>query len=295
MRPALAVLMGAVGVRAADRVRQRRQPAARAHCTAANATSRCARRSAPAARGWCGSCWSRARCWPSPAARWASPSARVDAAAADSARARSRSRGSPTRSSTAACWRFRSLLSVATAFLFGLLPAIRASRIDLQASLHGEGRKTVARANLTSRAGCWSPPMSRMAVVLLIGAGLMIKSVGNLLDVNPGFDADHVLTMQISMVGDGVREGRGRRREDRPDDGRVEGAAGRRVRCRRGADSARRQRRHVGLPHRRPPVRAAGSERRTLFGDARILLGDAHPAAPRPPVHGRRIAPAPRT
>ena len=37
---------------------------------------------------------------------------------------------------------FSMALSVATAFLFGLLPAIRASRIDLQASLHGEGRKT---------------------------------------------------------------------------------------------------------------------------------------------------------
>jgi putative ABC transport system permease protein len=45
-----------------------------------------------------------------------------------------------------------------------------------------------------------------LAVVLLIGAGLMIKSVGRLLDVHPGFDPDRVLTMQISMVGQPYRK-----------------------------------------------------------------------------------------
>ena len=40
-----------------------------------------------------------------------------------------------------------------------------------------------------------------MAVVLLIAAGLMIKRVGRLLGVNPGFDPDHVLTLQVSMTG----------------------------------------------------------------------------------------------
>jgi predicted permease len=95
---------------------------------------------------------------------------------------------------------FSMVLSVGTAFLFGLLPAIRASRIDLQASLHGDGRKTAhAPASLSRRLLVGADVA--MAVVLLIGAGLMIKSVGKLLGVHPGFEADHVLTMQISMVG----------------------------------------------------------------------------------------------
>jgi putative ABC transport system permease protein len=91
-------------------------------------------------------------------------------------------------------------LSVATAFLFGLLPAIRASRIDLQASLHGDRRKTANAPGAFARRLLVAADVA-MAVVLLIGAGLMIKSVGRLLGVNPGFDPDRVLTMQISMVG----------------------------------------------------------------------------------------------
>lgn len=95
---------------------------------------------------------------------------------------------------------FPMALSLATAFLFGLLPAIRASRIDLQASLHGEGRKTAHAPTSYARRLLVGADIA-MAVVLLIGAGLMIKSVGRLVGVNPGFDPDHVLTLQVSMIG----------------------------------------------------------------------------------------------
>ena len=91
-------------------------------------------------------------------------------------------------------------VSVATAFIFGLIPAIRASRIDLQASLHSDSRKTARAPTSLARRVLVAADVA-MAVVLLIGAGLMIKSVSRLLDVHPGFDPDHVLTMQISMVG----------------------------------------------------------------------------------------------
>jgi putative ABC transport system permease protein len=95
---------------------------------------------------------------------------------------------------------FSMALTIATAFLFGLVPALRASRINLQASLHGDGRKTAHAPTSFSRRFLVAADVA-LAVVLLIGAGLMIRSVGNLVGVNPGFDANGVLTMQISMVG----------------------------------------------------------------------------------------------
>ena len=95
---------------------------------------------------------------------------------------------------------FSMVLSLATAFLFGLIPAVKASRIDLQASLHGEGRKTAHAPTSFARRLLVGADVA-MAVVLLSGAGLMIKSVGRLLGVNPGFDPDHVLTLQASMIG----------------------------------------------------------------------------------------------
>ena len=91
-------------------------------------------------------------------------------------------------------------LTIATAFLFGLVPALRASRINLQGSLHGDGRKTAHAPTSLSRRVLVAADVA-LAVVLLIGAGLMIRSVANLVGVHPGFDPDGVLTMQISMVG----------------------------------------------------------------------------------------------
>jgi predicted permease len=95
---------------------------------------------------------------------------------------------------------FSMALSLATAFLFGLIPAIKASRIDLQGSLHGEARRTAHAPTSFARRLLVGADIA-LAVVLLIGAGLMIKSVGRLIGVNPGFDPDGVLTLQVSMVG----------------------------------------------------------------------------------------------
>jgi putative ABC transport system permease protein len=95
---------------------------------------------------------------------------------------------------------FSIALTIATAFLFGLVPALRASRVDLQGSLHGDGRKTAHAPTAFSRRFLVAADVA-LAVVLLVGAGLMIRSVANLVGVHPGFDARGVLTMQISMVG----------------------------------------------------------------------------------------------
>ena len=51
-------------------------------------------------------------------------------------------------------------LSLATAFVFGLLPAIRASRINLQASLHGDATQDGARADVVRAPAAGRAPMS---------------------------------------------------------------------------------------------------------------------------------------
>ena len=100
---------------------------------------------------------------------------------------------------------FSAILTLATALAFGLLPALRASRTALDRSLHVDGRKTARAPTSIARRLLVTADIA-LAVVLLIGAGLMIKSVGRLLGVDPGFDPSHVLTMQISLVGKAYAE-----------------------------------------------------------------------------------------
>ena len=95
---------------------------------------------------------------------------------------------------------FAAAVTVATTIGFGLLPAIRASRFRSLTSLAGGGRSSGAAPNAAARRLLIGADIA-IAVALLAGAGLMIKSVGRLLGVDPGFDPDHVLTLQVSMVG----------------------------------------------------------------------------------------------
>jgi putative ABC transport system permease protein len=95
---------------------------------------------------------------------------------------------------------FAAALSLGTAFLFGLLPALKASRVNLQGSLHGGGRRTGRGTTSLARRLLVGADVA-MAVVLLAGAGLMIRSVARLVGVDPGFDPQHVLSMQISLLG----------------------------------------------------------------------------------------------
>ena len=91
-------------------------------------------------------------------------------------------------------------VSLATALVFGLVPSLRASRIDLQTTLHGDSRRSSRNPTSAARRLLVAADVA-LAVVLLVGAGLMIKSVGRLLGVDPGFNPDRVLSMQLSFVG----------------------------------------------------------------------------------------------
>ena len=94
---------------------------------------------------------------------------------------------------------FTATLTLLTTLLFGLLPACRASRAGLQPVLAIDGRGSIAGA---SRARSILVVANlALALVLLAGAGVMLRTVAALTRVDPGFDAARVLTLQFSLVG----------------------------------------------------------------------------------------------
>jgi predicted permease len=88
-----------------------------------------------------------------------------------------------------------------TGILFGLIPALQASRTDLSATLkESAGRSGTGFRQNKARTLLVVSEIA-LAVVLLIGAALLIRTSIALAKVNPGFDAESVLTMRMSLAG----------------------------------------------------------------------------------------------
>lgn len=105
-------------------------------------------------------------------------------------------------------WRvllFSSLLSLLAGLLFGMVPALRSSRVDLTTTLKSSGRNASDAGSLWGRGGKLRKLLLvsevALSVVLLVGAGLMTRSFAALLVVDPGFNADRVLTLGLTMTG----------------------------------------------------------------------------------------------
>ena len=102
-------------------------------------------------------------------------------------------------------------ISILTGLVFGLVPAWKSSQPDLAESLEEEGRGSSGVRHSTQRILVVAE--MAMAVVLLIGAGLMIRSLVKLWSVNPGFDPQNVMTFGLSSprplgaTPDAIREG----------------------------------------------------------------------------------------
>ena len=87
-------------------------------------------------------------------------------------------------------------VSIITGLLFGFAPALQASRLNLTDALKEGDRGSVGRQHLRN---VLVVSEVALTLTLLVGAGLLIQSFRRVLQVDPGFEAQNLLTMQVSV------------------------------------------------------------------------------------------------
>ena len=87
-------------------------------------------------------------------------------------------------------------ISIAVGILFGLAPALRSSRPNLQSALSqgGRGATQSFRAQNSLVVG-----QMALTLILLVGAGLLLRTIHHLWSVNPGFESQHVITFKVGL------------------------------------------------------------------------------------------------
>jgi putative ABC transport system permease protein len=93
---------------------------------------------------------------------------------------------------------FAIIAALITSIVFGLVPAIHLSRQDLNDALKEGGKQQGATVGRGARELLIVAEVA-LSIVLLVGAGLMIRSLWQLQDVDPGFNAERVLTMEVAL------------------------------------------------------------------------------------------------
>jgi putative ABC transport system permease protein len=94
---------------------------------------------------------------------------------------------------------FTGLVALATAFLFGLVPALQASRPDLEVALREAGRSGAgSRARRRLRDTLVVAEVA-LSLVLLVGAGLLLRTMHTLAHADPGFRPERLLTMEFRL------------------------------------------------------------------------------------------------
>lgn len=97
-------------------------------------------------------------------------------------------------------WRvcaFAAALSVLTGLSFGMIPALNAGKIDLVQALRSGGQRSATKTWTRMRSWLVGGEIA-LTVVLVVGAGLLIKSLYDLTAANPGFNSQRILTVKIS-------------------------------------------------------------------------------------------------
>ena len=90
-------------------------------------------------------------------------------------------------------------LSLLTGIIFGLAPALEATRFDLQDSLKEGGKNVGGSAGTAYLRNVFVVTQVALALVLLVGAGLLLRSLNRLQAVDPGFNSQNLLTVRVSL------------------------------------------------------------------------------------------------
>jgi len=97
---------------------------------------------------------------------------------------------------------FTAVIALVTGLLFGLVPALHAGRSNLQTGLREGSRGSTSTGGAR---GVLVVAQVALSMVLLVGAGLMMRSFAKLQSVDPGFDPENVLTGRIQLSGERYR------------------------------------------------------------------------------------------
>ncbi|HEX5074802.1 MAG TPA: ABC transporter permease [Gemmatimonadaceae bacterium] len=96
---------------------------------------------------------------------------------------------------------FTAMAVVVTGFLFGIAPALRGSGYALQSTLVAGGRAGIGGGSGERLRAVLVVAQVALALVLLVGSGLLVRTFGRLQQVDLGFDSGHVLTAQVVLPG----------------------------------------------------------------------------------------------
>src|SRR4029077_8421701 len=94
---------------------------------------------------------------------------------------------------------FAGIIAVIAGILFGLAPALQTSRLDLRTMLNEATRGSTGSARQQQVRATLVVVEVALALVLLIGAGLLIRSFSRLQDVQPGFEATSLLVVDVPV------------------------------------------------------------------------------------------------
>ena len=100
---------------------------------------------------------------------------------------------------------FTALISLVSGLLFGMVPALRLGRADLQTALRTDGRGSAGTQTMWGRGGGMRrllvAAQLALCVMVLIAAGLLVRSFARVQQVSPGFNPSGVLTLELTMTG----------------------------------------------------------------------------------------------
>ncbi len=94
---------------------------------------------------------------------------------------------------------FTLAISLLAGIAFGIFPAMQLARVDLNATLRSEGRSASPGRSGSMTRSLLVISQVALSLVLLIAAGLLLRSLDRLIHVDPGFDAQNLLTMNLSL------------------------------------------------------------------------------------------------